>query len=261
MPAIDPARLSREIETVTLAFDQPVELVERVLALLDLYADRVLRQGAHAAMRAPRRTFSAPTPVVNGLRLALGRVAAAHTDPAWQVADRLWAAGYHETHQLAAAVLEPQTDARAAAWVEERLRSGLDDRLRHLLASTAWRGWRTAEPESFLALVEAWAGGRDAVRQSFAYVALTAAVEATASDRLAPLIDLLYRLPVRGSPGVQQARLELLRALAERSPAEVAAYLLHEHERGASGSERDLRLLADRFPPDLRDRLRLALRG
>jgi hypothetical protein len=261
MPAIDPARLSREIETVTLAFDQPDVVVERVLALLDRYADRVLRPGAHAAMRAPRRTFSAPTPVVNGLRHALGREAAAHPESAWHVADRLWAAGYHETHLLAAAVLEPQTNARVAAWVEERLRRGLDDRLRQLLASTAWRGWRTAEPEGFLALVEAWAGGRDAARQSFAYVALTAAVEATPSDRLAPLFDLLYRLPARGSPGVQQARLELLRALAERNPAEVAAYLLHEHERGASGSERDVRLLADRFPPDLRDRLRLALRG
>lgn len=260
MLAIDPARLARELETVTQAFDQPVELVERVLALLDFYADRVLRPGAHASMRAPRRTFSAPMPVVNGLRQALGREAAARPDLAWEVADNLWAAGYHETHLLAAAVLEPQTDARAAAWVEQRLRPGLDDRLRLLLASTAWRGWRTAEPESFLALIEAWVGGRDAARQSFAYLALKAAVEATPSDHLAPLINLLYRLPARRGPGVQQTRLDLLRALAEQSPAEVAAYLLHEYERGAAGSERDLRLLADRFPPDLQARLRLALK-
>lgn len=260
MPAIDPARLSREIQTVTLAFNQPPELVERVLALLDFYADRILRPGAHAAMRAPQRAFSAPAPVVNGLRQALGREASAYPESAWEIADRLWAAGYHETYLLAAAVLEPQIDARAAAWVGDRLGRGLDDRLQDVLASTAWRGWRTAEPEGFLALVNAWIAGKDAARQVFAYAALKAAVEATPPDGLAAMMDLLYRLPSARSPGVQQARLELLRALAARSPAEVAAYLLHKHERGAPGSERDLRLLLDRFPQELQSRLRLALR-
>lgn len=261
MPAIDPARLSREIQTVTMAFDQPAELLARVLALLDFYADRVLRPGAHAARRAPQRAFAAPAPVIQSLRQALGREAAVRPQWAWEAATLLWAAGYHETMLLAAAVLEPQTDARAAAWVEERLRAGLDDRSRQVLASVAWRGWRAAEPNGFLALIEAWSGGRDPARQAFAYLALEAAAREAPSDALASVIDLLYRLPSPRHPGAQQARLEMLRALVERSPGEVAAYLVHQHERNAPGSQRDLRALLDRFPPEQRARLALTLRG
>jgi len=261
MPAIDPARLSREIQTVTMAFDQPAELLARVLALLDFYADRVLRPGAHAARRAPQRSFATPAPVIQSLRQALGREAAVQPEWAWEAASRLWAAGYHETMLLAAAVLEPQTDARAAAWIEERLRAGLDDPSRQVLASTAWRGWRAADLNGFLALIEVWIAGRDPDRQAFAYLALEAAAREIPSDALASLIDLLYRLPSPRHPGVQQARLEMLRALVERSPGEVAAYLVHRHERGASGSQRDLRTLLDRFPTDLRTRLALTLRG
>ncbi|MCJ7511619.1 MAG: hypothetical protein MUO23_01460, partial [Anaerolineales bacterium] len=73
MPAVDPARLRRETQTLLLEFDRPAELVEGVLSLLDFYADRTSRPGAYAAMRAPQRTFSAPAPVVNSLRSALGR--------------------------------------------------------------------------------------------------------------------------------------------------------------------------------------------
>jgi predicted component of type VI protein secretion system len=75
------------------------------------------------------------------------------------------------------------------------------------------------------------------------------------------VIDLLYRLPSPRHPGAQQARLEMLRALVERSPGEVAAYLVHQHERNAPGSQRDLRALLDRFPPEQRARLALTLRG
>ena len=261
MPAIDPARLSREVQAVTLAFDRTPELVDRVLALFDFYADRVLRPGAHASVRAPQRTFSAPLPVINSLRRAFGREATAHPELAWEVADALWSVGYHETYLLAAAVLEPQSDARVAAWVEERLRGSLEARLSRLLATSAWRGWRAADPQGFLTLVEAWVQGKDAARQGFAFLALQAAAAEAPSDRLAPLIDLLYRLPSPRAAAVQQSRRDLLRELAERSPAEIAAYLLHEHARAAPGSERDLRLMLDLFPPELRQRLRLALRG
>jgi signal transduction histidine kinase len=261
MPAIEPARLSREVQAVTLAFDRPAELVDRVLALFDFYADRVLRPGAYASMRAPQRSFSAPLPVINSLRQALGREAAARPELAWDIADALWSVGYHESYLLAAAVLEPQTGARVAAWVEERLRGGLEVRLSRLLATSAWRGWRAADPQGFLTLVEAWVQGKDAARQGFAYLALQAAAAEAPTNRLAPLIDLLYRLPSPRTAAVQQSRRDLLRGLAERSPAEVAAYLLHEHARAAPGSDRDLRLLLGLFPPELRERLRLALRG
>jgi len=110
MPAIEPARLSREVQAVTLAFDRPAELVDRVLALFDFYADRVCARGL-CVMRAPQRSFSAPLPVINSLRQALGREAAARPELAWDICRRLVVVGYHESYLLAAAVLEPQTGA------------------------------------------------------------------------------------------------------------------------------------------------------
>jgi hypothetical protein len=261
MPAIEPARLSREIQSLLADFDRPGTFVERALSLLEFYADRLSRPGAHAAMRAPFRTLSVPSPVMNSLRQALHRTAAAQPLDAWDVADGLWAVGYHETHVLAAAVMEAQTDARAAAWVEARLAGQLDDRLRLLLAKTAWGGWRAADPNSFIALTEDWIRGKDPMRQAFALLALQSAAENRDPPFLARLFDLLYRLPPLRQPKAQRARLDLLGALAGGSPAETAAYLLHEHQRGASGSDRTLRDLLPRFPPDWQARLRASLRG
>jgi hypothetical protein len=259
MPAVDPARLQRQIDRLITGFADSDRFLDDALALLEFHTDRVRRPGTLASARRPVRTLGVPRPVMAELAGALRRASTEDPVAAWQVADRLWEGGNYEAQSLAVATVGAQPDARVAEWVGSRLGRQLEDGLRSQMAGEAFRAWRRADLEAFLALTEEWISRGNRQHQEMGWLALASLCEQDppASARL--VLDALYRLPSAQNPGVTDARLRLLKALALGQPSETAAYLIHEYQRGAPRSERPIRQLLTCFPSRIQTRLREAL--
>jgi hypothetical protein len=116
MPAVDPARLRKQVSLVTEALTDPSRLRSRCLDVLEFYASRV-RPGGGVVRGGQGRSLGVPTPVLRELERALLASARADTHAGAMAAETLWAAPIQEARLLAVALLEVQPADDLPGWV------------------------------------------------------------------------------------------------------------------------------------------------
>ena len=261
MAAVDPQRLAREIEAMGVEMENPKALRSRVVALLDIYADRTRRTGASANLDRAPWSFDVPAPILRTLKQYFCEQLAGRLELVWGIADEFWSAGYRETQMLAAVVLSLHEVEQVAVWAEEHAAGSVDSATLAELAGSGLAGWRKADPQAFLNKVPYWLQMEEARLKALALHALGAAVREPSFEYLPTIYNLMsgFVQPTRGD--VRRALIDLMHALAQRSPAETTHFLLERLERGASGAERLARQIQDSLPAPQQTAMRKALSG
>jgi len=230
MPAVDSQRLSRETQELLGLLGEPERFVRSLLDRLEFYSDHARRVGPIEELAGSEPAFRVRSPVLRSLRRAFAKAAQDRPKQALACAEQLWDSGWREPRLLAAALLSPA--ARLAAAQAERWADTTDDRqVLKELAETGLAGLRQAHPAEFLKSARSWLkAGRERPRLLAIWALLAAAQDPVFQD----LPGLLRALrgaaaAVRGES--RRALRGLIEALARRSPAEAASFLLHELQR------------------------------
>lgn len=258
MPAVDPARLQREIEALTEVATDSTVLARRTLDLLEFYAEQP-RRVASSEAAIPHKAFGVPHPVIRGLGAALQARLRDSPEAAVAAASTLWEAGYRETQLLAASVLGVVKGKDAAVWAAARAETCKDGVCLMELARTGLAGWRAAEPQTCLAQISAWLrSGSERVR-TLGASSLAALVDDAAFEDVPAVFRLLASLPLAGHGVFRGALEQTVGALARRSPPEAARFLLDALRLRTPGAEALIRRSLSAFPARQRSLLEAAL--
>jgi len=259
MPAVSPARLAREIESVASAFGDAVSLRRGVMQLLESYRSRVRPSSKSAKPSDALGSLDVPQPVLQSLGQRLLQEGRRDETAAFAAAEALWDSGQRETRMLAAWILGELKGADVAARVERWARASNDSLTVADLARLSFHAWRRADPAEFTSLVGQWLGGADRLRRNLALHALHAAVTDPSFQALQDVFHRMEGATSKVTRDMRRPLTHLLKALAQRSPMEATRYLLDEHRRGGRDAAEVVRGVLDAFPPRQRELLLAAL--
>lgn len=243
--AIDPKRLERQLDELAQLTGDPERLQGAIRALLESY--QVRRRSAG------RLRTSVPRPVLQALNRSLRAQLQGDSQATAEVATALWNADRPETRQLAAHLLAVQHGEQAAQLVERWTHGSVAVEHVRELAEVGLAGWRSSQPDRFLARCQVWL--QDRYRLLGLY-ALRAAVADPRFEHLPQVYRLIEGLGghLRGRP--RRAMLELMRALARRAPVETVQFLRDELASSGGSAERLVRDLLPSLPSEQRQALR-----
>ncbi|HEY3311877.1 MAG TPA: DNA alkylation repair protein [Anaerolineales bacterium] len=227
MPAIDIARLRIQAAVLIEKFDRPAEFITELHQLLDIYADRSIRQGVVASPVTVLPAYRAPQAVLRQVEFELGPLAATFPEQAMALTDSLWKDGYLESRLVAAALLgriHPDTPLlleRITAWVT-RTR---DNPLRVALLKNSLARIRQESPSRFLLLMRTWLDPDVPKMWANAIHAIIPLLEDPAYENLPPVFNLLSPV-IKSMPSIMQDDLaDLINALYRASPVETTYFL------------------------------------
>ncbi|OGO14526.1 MAG: hypothetical protein A2Y93_00890 [Chloroflexi bacterium RBG_13_68_17] len=260
MPAIDPARLRRQVEDLGAQGREAALLRARTLELLDFYRDRTRRPSAAARAADPnRRTLGVPRPVLRAVARGLDELLGPDADARLALAGELWEAGLAESQYLACCVAGALPVEQAVNWAAGRAklsdsRAALKD-----LAEQGLSDLRAQHPQHLLEAVERWMRSGDPRLRALAYFAAASQVDDEGFRDL-PAVFRLVESTLQDAGGFPQPALQqLIEAMARRSPPEAARLLIDELGRAIPGIDDMVRLTLPAFPPFQRGRLERAL--
>jgi len=248
MAAVDRARLARQVEHVAGALEDPQSFRSRFSDFMEFYADRTRRPAPHSG------GYGVPAPVVKALESALLEKART-SEQAALLADVLWSIETRESRVIALFLIRahPSEDvlARVVAWSgTTRDPSVLQD-----LAGPSLMELRRKAPTAFLEAMRVGRSGSHSGTRSFALRALAQAVADRSFQALPEVLVLLAQEAEGASRDDAQAHVELVVALARRTPGETARVLQEALERRRPWSYR----LAAAALPELPERTRASL--
>lgn len=255
MPAIDPARLDKQIDEVVAFILEPDEVARRCLDLLDYYADRTRRVRATAFDVSP--SLGVPGPVLRSLAGRLRSAVEHLPDGGLNLADQLWQGQFREVMMLAAVVVGGRSGEQAADWLETAASRCSDPEVLASLASDGTEAWRRSAPQTFQTRAEVWLRSGNQRLMTLALLALRAGVIDDPGLSVLAVLDILEGRMVRLRGSARRAYVELIRGTIDRSPQEVARFLADEvrQAQGAAAVRRTLRACLDAFPPYEREGL------
>src|SRR3990172_5173791 len=245
MPAVDRSRLSGQVEQVTGVIEDPASFRSRFRDFMEFYADRTRRPAPNAG------GYGVPTPVVKALETALLKKSMTSEQTAL-LADILWSLETCESRVIALFLIrgQPSEDllARVVAWCG----TTRDPQVLQELAGPTLMEIRRGAPAAFLEAMKAGRAGPIPAARTFALRALAHAAADRSFQALPEVLDLLGMEAEGASADDTRAHVELVVALARRTPGETARVLREALERHRPWSYR----LAAAALPELPERTR-----
>jgi hypothetical protein len=265
MPAITPALLKQQAALLGDQYDSPAAFVRSLHHLLEFYADRAHRPGQTSLPPTLSPAYKVRPQV---LRLVLQELVARASDEPEAgliLCDALWEQPVIEFRILAADLLghiaSPTADPilqRIYSWsqpdLEERL---LNELLDHGLA-----GLRKDYPGDVVNLIRNWLGSEQRFEQHLGLRALLPVVNDYDFENLPVVFRLIQPLVRVTPPALRPELLDVLGALANRSPGE-AAYFLRQTVSLPNSPDTPLliRQCIKEFPATIQDDLRKIVRS
>ncbi|MBN1267819.1 MAG: DNA alkylation repair protein [Anaerolineales bacterium] len=225
MPAVNPARLKQEIESLAEALPDPAAFSRRVLSLAKFYADYTRRPGMATGVDDAPWVLNLPDPVRRELQRAIIHLVGDQREQVGAICTELWATGYREIQMLAASLLGRQSQDWVPAWAEERGPECMDRPALTALATEGLAGWRSANMPVYLAQVETWLQDKRSRMQVFALIALQELLDEE-GDWLPAFFDILERYHWEPGGEARKVFLSLLQRAARHSRGEMAGFLL-----------------------------------
>lgn len=263
MPAIQLARL--KIQTARLAehFTDPPAFGRALHDLLDYYADRTHRAGQSSEPPPLLAAYHVPPPVLRQILKELTPRATANPEAALFLCDRLWSESELEFRLLAASLLgqiPPHPPRMILKRVESWAGPEIEERLLRALAASALARTRQELTDDFCHQLKEWLNSPHLFVQRLGLLSLLPLVNDSGFGNLPLLYRWLTPLTRAVPPPLRADLLEVLQALARRSPQETAFFF---RQVLAMPENLDTAWLARQtlsvFPPELRVGLRQAL--
>jgi hypothetical protein len=264
MPAIQPARLRQQAALLAESFDQPAAFIRSLTHLLEYYADRAHRPGQAGEPAPLVPAYNVRPPVLRQLIRELSVQAQEHPETTLILCDALWEKGILEFCLLSASLLG-QIPPSASEAVMERIQRWLDSRLDYRLAQalldTGLVRIRRARPDDLLVNIETWLDAEDTFTRKTALRALTPLAQDETFHNLPAIYRLVQPLCRTAPSPLRTDLLDLIEALARRSPRETAFFLKQTLDIPQSPDTPWLiRQILRSFPPEVESGLRLAVR-
>jgi hypothetical protein len=264
MPAIQPARLKRQVADLVALYGLPTAFVRQLHSVLDLYSDHTQRQGQAGIPSPLMESYNTPPPVMRQIWHELNKTIRPHPNAALHLSDALWAEPNVDLQLLAARLLgqlplvppEPVVD-RLQSWVH----SDPDKRLLDGLLEFGLVRFQRDAPDQLLELIASWLSSNDLPAQHAGLRALLPLV----IDPGSPHLPVVFRLitpftrvaPSRLRPDI----VAVLVALSRCSPSETA-YMLRLNLTTPDNPDTPwlIRQVLDEFPAETQAGLRAAMK-
>lgn len=227
MPAIDLARLKKQVVRLADSFDRPQAFLQELHTILDFYVNRTLRTRQAVAPASVLETYRTPTLVLRHIEKELAPLAEANPNQALELADALWEARYLETRLLAAFLIgriPPQEDrllVHLTVW-SQQIR---DPSVRAALLTTGLARLRSEAPDRLLLLVSEWLHPSRPSFWSNGIQALLPLLRETKYENLPPIFESVAPV-IQAAPAILQDDIkQILQALYQASPVETTYFL------------------------------------
>jgi hypothetical protein len=265
MPAIQPARLRQQAALLAAEhFSEPAALVRSLHHLLEFYADRTHRPGKSGEPAPLLAAYNVRPPVLRQVLLELSRRADELPRQALDLCDAFWQQPFVEFRILAASLLgaiptqppEPVL-ARAVGWIHDNR----DPRLERAVLNEGLARMRRENSAVLLALAEDWLAG-ELPDQRLGLRLLLPLANGLEFENLPVFFRLIQAFVRAAPPALRLELLELLDALARRSPSETAFFLRQCVETSSNpDTARLVRQSLPGFPEIVQENLKKALRA
>lgn len=228
MPAIQPARLKQQAAALAEHFDDPPAYIRSLHHLLDFYSDRARRPGQSGGPAPLIESYNVRPPVLRGLLLELLPLVEKDGEQALALCDALWAEPYRECRELAAMLLGKLPASyvdgaidRVKRWISPALEMYQTD----LLLTTGLGSLHQERPQALLNLIQGWLEHPQVFYHQLGLRALLPLIRDPKFENL-PVFFRLVGPYTRIAPAALRPEvLDLLNALAERSPYETVYFL------------------------------------
>jgi len=262
VPAIQPARLRQQAALLADHFDNPTAYIRSLHHLLDFYADRSRHPGQSGAPAPMMEAYKVRHPILRMILQELTPLAMA--DPAGGLAlcDALWGQPYLEFHLLGAMLLG-QVPPEPPDPVIQRLKTWLTPELEFYLIEAimehSFVRLRAENPKAVVGVIQEWLDRRDSFYQQLGLRALLPLIQQPGYQNIPVFYRLIQPFASQTPVDLRPDLLDVLTALAERSPQETAFFL---KQTLAIPNSPDtpwlIRQLITQFPPDIQSGLREA---
>ena len=264
MPAIQPARLKKQVSDLAGKFNQPALFVRDLHALLDLYTDHTHRSGQSGEPLSLIATYRAPPPVMRQVWHELIPLIKQQPANVIPLCDALWTEQNYDLQMLAARLLgqvavtppNPVID-RLNSWVT----TGLDDRIIDGLFGYGLCQLQQDTPGNLLELVSTWMNSPDLPTQKAGLRALLPIINQSGMEKIPSIFRMLTPY-LRVAPSqLRPDILKVLSTLAHRSPSETA-YFLRQNLSAPDNPDTAwlIRQVLDEFPVEAQTSLRSMLK-
>jgi len=265
MPAIQPARLKKQVSDLAAKFDQPEQFVRELHALLHHYTDHTHRAGQTGEPSPLMDSYNTPAPVMRQVWLALAPLIKSKPQALLPLCDALWVEPNYDFKLMSARLLgQVSIDSpelvleRVHAWVQQ----GLDKRILDGLLQFGLMRLKKEAPKQVVALATSWLEASDLTYQQAGLRALLPVIDGAGHEYL-PAIFRLLTPYLRIAPSLLRPDiLAVLSALVHSSPSETA-YLLRQNLAAPDNPDTAwlIRKVLDGFPPESQQGLKQAMKA
>jgi hypothetical protein len=256
--------LRQQAARLSEKFKDPPVYVRELHGLFDFYSDRARRSGQSGRPGPLLQAYNVRPPVLRALLQEIRPQAEADRDAALALCDALWAEDYLEFRHLAAMLLgqvspippEPILE-RLQAWITPNLELHLIE----TLLSTGVERLHREQPQTQLRLIQNWLENTRPFFQQLGLRALLPLIQDPAFENLPVFYRMIQPLCLVVSPVLRPDLLEVLAALAARSPQETAFFLRQSlGYPDAPDTPWLIRQSLESFPEEIQTGLRAAVR-
>jgi hypothetical protein len=246
-------------------FDQPPAYLRSLYHLMDFYADRARRPGQSGLPSPLVAAYNVRPPVLRQIVQELIPLVQADPEQGLALCDALWEQPVLEFRTLAAMLLgQLPTDpperitARARTWIAP----DLEPHLIKIVLVHALARLRQEQPAVLVRLFQDWIESSDKFHQQLGLQALLPLIRDPGFENLPVFFRTIQPLARQAPPVLRPDLLDVLEALAKRSPTETAYFLRQTLETpDALDTPWLIRQLMHAFPPENQSALREAMKN
>ena len=265
MSAIQLARLKKQASQLADMVDQPEAFVHNLHDILDFYADRTHRPGQAGEPPPLLSHYRVPIPVLRQIESEVVFRLDQGTQDHLELLDRMWEEPNFEIRLLAAALLGKISPSPPEA-VTERIHawasSTAEQRLLSVLLVQGMERTRKEAIDVFLQQVDKWLTGSTVLSQQIGLRALLPLITEGNFENIPAVFRLITPFTRELPTPLRPDLLDIIKALARRSPKETAYFLRQNLELpGSTDTAWVIRQSLRQFTGETRESLHAALRG
>jgi hypothetical protein len=260
MPAIQPARLRKQALMLAEHFDNPGAFVRSLHYLLEYYADRTRKPGQSGSPPPLIKTYNIRPPILKQVLLEIAPLCRENPVEGIALCDRLWEESYFEFQLLAIYLLgeiPPDPPEHIISRIQSQMNTELDPSLLDPLLRFSLSKIRTEHPKIYAELVSNWIKSEDYFHIQMGLLALLPLIQDSQFENLPIIFKMIQPLVRSSPPAVKPDLLDVLTALAHKSPSETAFFLQHNLTApNAIDTAWIIRQLLNEFPIEIGANLR-----
>lgn len=228
MPAIQPAVLKQQAVLLAEHFSDPSAYIRSMHHLLDYYADHTRHRSTSGKAAQVLPAYRVHPPVLRALVHELIPWAAEDPFQGLALCDALWNVPYVEFKQMAALLLgqvpveDPnQIVERIISWLTPDLESSIVK----FLLEQSFKKLHAEYPQAMERMIQEWLQNKDPFFKQLGLHALLPLILQPENENLPAYYRMVQPLICEIPTGLRPDILDIVTALAQRSPAETAFYL------------------------------------